>query len=150
MLAAVISGIFFYQLWQPERQVLLHSAHFLTQIEKRNWAATATFVASDYADRWGHDRAQFLQRLREVSRFYGSATIDAKNPQVRAENRDGYWLAKITIKGGTGEFGLVIQERVNALPEPFELRWRRESAKPWDWKLVGIDNPALQLGNGTE
>ena len=150
LLAAAIGGIFFYQLWQPERQVLLHSAHFLTEIEKKNWPAVADFVAPDYADRWENDRTQFLQRLREVSRFCGSVAIEAKNPQARAEDRNGSWLAKISLTGGTGEYAPVIRERVNSLSAPFELRWRRESAKPWGWKLVAIDNPALQLPAGAD
>jgi hypothetical protein len=34
---------------------------------------------------------------------------------------------------------------VNKLPSPFELEWRRLSGKPWDWKLVGVSNPACQI-----
>jgi hypothetical protein len=28
---------------------------------------------------------------------------------------------------------------------PFELRWRHESWKPWDWKLVEVHNPELEV-----
>ncbi|HEY1583637.1 MAG TPA: hypothetical protein VGF73_11125 [Chthoniobacterales bacterium] len=38
-----------------------------------------------------------------------------------------------------------IIEWVNSLTTPFELRWRRESWKPWDWKLVEVRNPGLEL-----
>ncbi len=39
----------------------------------------------------------------------------------------------------------MIKQRVNHLPEPFVLEWRRISARPWDWKLVRVSNPALEL-----
>jgi len=32
-----------------------------------------------------------------------------------------------------------------SLGAPFELQWRRISGKPWDWKLIRVSNPELQL-----
>ena len=36
-------------------------------------------------------------------------------------------------------------ERINSLTSPFELRWRKQNWQPWDWKLVQVRNPSLQL-----
>src|SRR5688572_20180383 len=57
--AAVLGALALYLLWlwQPERQVRLHTAHFLKKVERRNWEAATRFLAADYRDRWGHDRA---------------------------------------------------------------------------------------------
>jgi hypothetical protein len=74
-----------------------------------------------------------------------NARIDAGDPQVRTENLKGYWTARITINGSAGEFAAAIQQRVNSLTAPFELEWRRQSSKPWDWKLVSVRNPALEI-----
>lgn len=146
LLLAAIVGIFLARLWQPERQVQLHSAHLLAQIEKKNWSGVAAFIGDEYQDRWGHDRTVLLERLRVVFRFVGNPQITARDVGIRTESSKGFWTARITIKGA-GEFAPVIEERVNSLPAPFELEWRRQSSKPWDWKLVRVDNSALEISH---
>jgi hypothetical protein len=145
LLTAVIFGLYLAALWRPERQLRLHSEHLFAQIEKRNWRAVAEFIGDNYQDRWGDDRARLTERMREVFRFLPNARIETRAPQVRTENAQGYWTSQITINGGAGEFASVIQERVNSLSAPFELEWRRQSSKPWDWKLVCIRNPSLEI-----
>jgi hypothetical protein len=145
LLAAVIVGLYLAALWRPERQVRLHTAHLLSQIEKKNWGAVGDSIGNDYQDRWGDDRTLLLERLREVFRFLPNSRIEANDPQVRTEMVKGLWTARITITGGLGEFASVIQTRVNALSAPFEFEWRRQSGKPWDWKLVSVRNPALEI-----
>jgi hypothetical protein len=144
LLAAVVLGLYLAALWRPERQVRLHSAHLLAQIEKKNWTAVAELIGNDYQDRWGDDRALLLERMRQVFRFLPNARIEASDPQIRTENLKGFWTAKITVTGA-GEFAALIQERVNFLPAPFELEWRRQSSKPWDWKLARVENLALEI-----
>lgn len=145
LLVAVIAGIWLATLWRPERQIRLHTAHLLSQIEKKNWRAVGDSIGDDYQDRWGNDRGLALKRIREVFRFLPNARIEASGAQVRTESRQGYWLARITVKGGASEFTTLIEERVNSLPAPFELEWRQGSSKPWDWKLVCVRNEALEI-----
>ncbi|PZR75855.1 MAG: hypothetical protein DLM73_04205 [Chthoniobacterales bacterium] len=144
LLVALIVGVYLARLWQPERQIELHNAHLLSQIEKKNWATVAEFVADDYQDRWGNDRALLLEGLREVFRALPNVRIEPADPVMRTENSSGYWTAKITIRA-TGEFAAMIEARVNSLPAPFELEWPHRSAKPWDWKLVCVRNPELEI-----
>ena len=49
------------------------------------------------------------------------------------------------VEGESGEVMSVIKERINSLGAPFELRWRRQSRKPWEWKLVGASNSDLKI-----
>jgi len=35
--------------------------------------------------------------------------------------------------------------RVAELKEPFSFTWRQVSWKPWDWKLVRVDQPELEI-----
>ncbi len=144
ILVAVVFGLCLVALWRPERQIRLHSAHLLSQIEKKDWTAVAQFIGRDYQDRWGDDRALLLERMREVFRVIPNARIEAGDPQVRVEDSKGFWTAKITVNGA-GEFAVLIQERVNSLSAPFEFEWRLQSSKPWDWKLVCARNPALEI-----
>jgi hypothetical protein len=125
-------------------QIRLHSGHLLSQMEKKDWTAVAEFIGQDYQDRWGDDRALLLERMREVFRVIPNARIEAGDPQVHVEDSKGLWAAKISVYGA-GEFAVSIQERVNSLSAPFELEWRLQSSKPWDWKLVCVRNPALEI-----
>src|SRR4051812_43217651 len=59
---AAIWAIWLIRLWQPDRQVALHSIHLLQQIERKNWTTVADRVSPEYQDRWGHDRAILLER----------------------------------------------------------------------------------------
>lgn len=144
LLVAVIVGVYLIRLWQPERQVGLHSTHLLAHIENKKWKRAGEFIADDYQDQWGHDRALVLERLREVLRALPNARIEAAGPIVRTESGRGQWITKITIDG-TGEYAELIKGRVNSLDAPFELEWKRGATWPWDWKLVSVRNPALEI-----
>lgn len=147
LIAALIS-LWLGQLWQAERQVRLHTEHFLRQIEKRNSSAAADFLAPDYHDDWGHDRKEIVDRLRIVLGFFSSLTIDTGVPQVSADTPAGWWSAKVRLEGSGSEYAPEIVQRVNQLSEPFVLHWRRQSWRPWDWKLVRVSNPSLDLSRG--
>jgi hypothetical protein len=142
---ALLIGLFLIWLWQPERQVSRHSENFLRTIEKRNWTGVADFIATDYQDQWGDDRTRVLERMREVFRYLRRVRIDPNNAAVRVDSQRGYWNAKIVIDGDPGEVMALVKERVNSLARPFELEWRRQSAKPWDWKLGRVSNASLEI-----
>jgi hypothetical protein len=149
-LVALVLGLWLARLWGSENQVRLHSGHFLRQIEKRNATAAGDFLALDYHDDWGQDRTLLLNRLRLVLRLFSSLTITATAPQVSLRSSDGTWSAPIQLGGAGGKFAPQIIDRVNSLTKSFELRWRHESWRPWDWKLVAVSNPALELSGGMD
>lgn len=144
LLLTLIVGLYLVRLWQAERQVQLHSAHMLSQIEQNDWSAVEEFIAPDYQDRWGNDRALLRERLRRVFRALSKPRLQAASASVRAADGRGYWTAKITITG-SGEFAGLIEARVNSLEAPFELEWRRGATWPWDWKLVSARNSELEV-----
>ena len=148
--AALVMGLFLIWLWQPERQINRHTENLLRKIEQKNWAAVADFIANDYAYEWGNDRATLLEKMREVFRYLRNVRIDAVGSRVNIDNRHGVWRAKISIEGDSGEVMALVKERVNLLPTPFELEWRRTSGKPWDWKLVRVSNSSLKISAGFE
>jgi hypothetical protein len=150
LIVALFLGLWLAQLWSAEKQVRLHSQHLLRQIEKRNWTAAGEFVAAEYRDEWGDDRALLLSRLRLALRFFSSLTISARTPLVQLEPPFGIWRARVELAGkdAGAEMTPEIIRRVNSLTTPFELRWRHESWKPWDWKLVEVRNPELDVPAG--
>lgn len=144
LVIAVIWGIYLARLWQGQRQVELHSIHLLAAVEKHDWKAVGEFVGSDYRDQWGNDRALLLERLREVFRALPNARIEFNVVSVRTGKGRGSWTARITLNS-TGEFADYFQKQVNSLESPFEFEWQRGATWPWDWKLVAVRNPALEI-----
>ncbi len=144
-LFALALGLWLAHLWSSENQVRLHSQHLIAQVEKWNWAAIGDFITADYHDDWNDDRALLLARLRIALRPFSSLTITAETPQVRVEEPLAMWSAKIRIAGSGAEITPEMVERINRLTTPFELRWRKESWRPWDWKLVQVRNQSLDL-----
>ena len=148
-LVAVVVGLYLFQLWQPDRQVHLHSVHLAAALEQKDWSDVSEFLARDYADQWGHDRETVLMKLQQVLHYARNLRIDAQQTITSAANGEGRWIARIRIEADDNEVAAFIKERVNVLEEPFELNWRRQSWKPWDWQLVRVNNPALELPTGS-
>ena len=138
-------GIYLFRLWQPERQVRGHTANFFHAIEHKNWDAAANFIAADYQDQWGNDRARVLERLREGFRYVRGPRIIASNPSVQVETQRAVWSGKITLYSSDDDVMEVLDQRVNSLQSPFELEWHHLSGKPWDWKLARVSNPAFEI-----
>jgi len=147
---ALLIGLFLIWLWQPERQVARHTDNFLHAVERKNWSHAADFIGNDYQDQWGDDRARVLERAREFFRYLRGFRVNFSTATVKVDHRRATWIAKITIEGAEGEVMAEVKERVNSLATPFELKWHRVSAKPWDWKLVRVSNPDLQIPAGFE
>ena len=144
LIVAVIWAVWLIRLWQPQRQIALHSVHLIEEIEQKNWKSVAGRVSPEYQDRWGHDRTILLERLREVFRVLSNPRIEATQPAVRHENGHGYWTAKVRLTA-SGEFADYVQSRVNSIETPFELEWQAGATWPWDWKLVSVRNPDLEI-----
>jgi hypothetical protein len=138
-------GIFLIWLWRPDHQVQLHSDHFIREIEGRDWDAIRNAIAADYSDDWGDNTDRLLERMREVQQFTRNIRIHPIAPNVSVEGSSGSWIAKIEIEGDDSEVLAEIKQRINPLTTPFELQWRRQSGKPWDWKLVRVSNRELQI-----
>lgn len=144
----LVLGIFLMWLWGSEHQIRRHTDNLLRAIERKDWNRFATFVSTDYHDQWGNDRALLLERTPEVFRYLRGIRMIPGYVTVQINERKGTWQAKITIEGDNSELAVLVKERVNSLTTPFILEWQRMSAKPWDWKIVKVTNPALQIPAG--
>ncbi|MFL6521575.1 MAG: hypothetical protein ACJ8NS_15255 [Chthoniobacterales bacterium] len=144
LVLTMVWAIYLVRLWQPQRQIELHNTHLLAQIEKHNWKGVGEFIDDTYRDRWGNDRNLLLQRLSQVVGALGRTQIKSRDVAIRREESRGYWTAKIMVRG-TGEFADYIQTRVNSLDTPFEFEWKPGATWPWDWKLVSVRNPGLEI-----
>ena len=140
-----IAAIYAAALWQPARQLQLHQANLLRAVEKRNWERFARFIADDYSDRWGHDKEFVLRESREVFRQFLFLTVHHEVRAMQILDQKGTVVARIELAGSGGPLADLARGRVNALSEPFTFRWRQRSWKPWDWQLVEVDQPELDI-----
>lgn len=124
-------------LWQPARQVRLHTETLLERVSARDWPAVEAMMAPDYSDPWGHDRAALVDEARTVlSHFFALHVVTLEPLAIEMGDGTAEASARLGVFGsGTGVAQAVIEE-VQALREPFLFRWRKSGRWPWDWELV--------------
>jgi hypothetical protein len=86
-----------------------------------------------------------ISRLRVGLRFFNTLTITAKETRIQVEESGAIWSARLQITGAGSDVPPQAVEEINRLTSPFELRWQKQSWKPWDWKLDKVSNSELQL-----
>lgn len=150
-LLALLAGIYLVRLWSPDRQIELHTNHLLHSLEKRDWQKFSAFLAAEYQDQWGQDRALALERTRQVFSYLPGIELRPVNPTVRSSGRTGSWEGRIElIDARNSDLAGMVKERLDQVHTPFRLDWRRQSGKPWDWQLVRVANDQLNLPAGNE
>ena len=134
-------------LWQPERQLLLHQAHFRHAVEGRDWGRIHEMLDAGYSDRWGYTRDTGIQEARQwLGQFFAlTVTADPAGDQLAADG--GTVTERWKIDGTGTEAAQMVVEHVNAVQTPFVFQWKHGSWKPWDWTLVRVDNPGLNLSD---
>jgi hypothetical protein len=134
-------------LWQPERQLLLHQAHFRAAVERRDWSRIHDMLDSNYSDRWGYTREKGIQEARQwLGQFFAlTVTAEPVSDQLTA---DGGTITERWKIDGTGTEGAsMVKDYVNGVQTPFVFQWKHASWKPWDWTLVRVDNAGLDLSD---
>jgi hypothetical protein len=138
-------GVCLVWLYRPEHQVRLHTENFLHAIDGRNWELVTSFIADDYHDQWNNDRIRLVERMREGFRWVRESRITVSNATVQVDMPRAIWIGRIILYSSDDGVMEVLDERINKLPTPFELEWRRLSGKPWDWKLMRVVNPGFEI-----
>lgn len=141
--ALLALAIWLAWLWQPERQIRLHTAHLLGGIERRSWKRVGDFLADDYSDRWGHDKAFVIEGLRQVFGNFLFLRIEHRVIRASVSGSEGACEAQVKISGQGGPIAQLVATKVNGLAEPFTFTWRQRSGWPWDWDLSRVDHPTL-------
>ena len=131
--------------WLPGRQVRLHQEHLLRSVEDRNWKKVNAFVSTDYRDRWGQTKQVVLTRLPQV--FGNFLACGVQGTPISQTWSGGACViqSRIHIVGSGGPIAQFVIQQSESLREPFVFKWRRQSWKPWDWALVEVDQPELEI-----
>jgi hypothetical protein len=143
VLVAVVIGALW--LWQPARQVRRHNEKLLDAVESKDWKELSELMADDYSDRWGHDKATVIERSRMVFAQFLVMELAATEPEVEEANGQGTVRARLALTGRGGPLAELAIQKASALQQPFVFEWRQASWKPWDWVLVKVDQPELEI-----
>jgi hypothetical protein len=146
-IAIALVVLFIAGLWfcQPARQVRRHNEKLLEAVERKDWKELSELMAADYSDRWGHDKATIIERSKMVFAQFIAMEVKAIDPVVEEANGQGVVRARITLAGSGGPLAEAAIQKAAALQQPFVLEWRQASWKPWDWVLVRVDQPELEI-----
>lgn len=145
-LALVALALYCLWLWQPERQVLKHQAHFLAAAESRSWTKFASFIDPQFTDRWGHDKIFVVREASEWLRQFFSLTIKSEITDLRMESSRGIVSARLRLEGNGTPLAQMATDEFDEIHEPFVFEWTWKSWKPWDWKLTRADNADARFG----
>lgn len=144
LVVAVAGSWGLFQLWQPARQVELHTLNLFKRASARDWPAVGRMMAPDYRDAWNDDRAAAIDEARRLFSHFFALQITPLGP-LRITAAEGGWEAE----GPVGVFGSgtpvahAVMDEVRAAEGPFTLRWRKSGTWPWEWALAGSAHPVL-------
>lgn len=127
----------------PKRGVERSSRALAEALVEKDKEALAALLADNYSDGFGFDRAQAITAAFTFREHFVICTVTYEEPQLTlaADDRAAIIRALVRLDGqGSPVAQAAIQSSKNTAT-PTSFRWRRDSWKPWDWKLVSIDNP---------
>jgi hypothetical protein len=147
LLGIAVLALAIWLVWwsRPERQVRRAQNRLLSALESRDYPALAGLMADDYRDGWEHDKANVLRRAPQVFDQFVLLDVDGEIRGVQDEGATWVVQQKIVVKGLGGALGMYARDDVNRLKEPFTMRWRQRSWKPWDWELTRVEQPELRI-----
>ncbi|MEY4489978.1 MAG: hypothetical protein RIQ79_2486 [Verrucomicrobiota bacterium] len=101
-----------------------------------------SYLDSNYHDGFGLDRAGAVALAKTVRGQFLLCTITREQPELVMDPGNHGAISRALIRlGGQGSpvASAAIQASATSTT-PTIFRWRRGSWKPWDWKLIALDN----------
>jgi len=131
-------------LWQPARQVELHTLNLLKRASARDWPAVEAMMAPDYRDAWGHNSATAIDEGRKLFSHFFALQIVPLAPLEIAEAGDGWEVrAPIGVFGSGTAVAQAVIEEVRSAEGPATFVWRRDGGWPSRWSLVEVRHEQL-------
>lgn len=138
-------AVWLFLLWQPARQVELHTMNLLARASDRNWPAVEAMMASDYRDTWNRDRAAAIDEARQLfSHFFALRIVPLEPLQVTGQAGNRTAASPIGIFGSGTPVAHAIMDEVRAVNGPFEFRWSKNGPWPWQWILAELRHGELE------
>lgn len=140
---ALMAAVWCCRQWQSERQVQLHQRHLLEAAQNRDFKALKALLDDSFRASGGQDKTAALQEMAEGLRYFFSLEITASETQTSLAHAEANITARLHLEGRGLAAADAIQSLVNSSKDPFQFTWRRQSWKPWDWRLVSAGHPYI-------
>ena len=127
----------------PARQLKAAQQHLVEAISSKNSAAMAKLLHPDYTDQWGFSPADWPGILGDLRRLSPILEINLINPVVDASS--GVVDTSLQVKSTGSPASELVEGRAVELKETTRFTWKRDGWQPWSWKLVNVQNPALEI-----
>ncbi|GAB4165032.1 MAG: hypothetical protein Fur0032_01480 [Terrimicrobiaceae bacterium] len=132
--------------WMPAAQVDKQTSRLLRAAGDRDWKTVGQLVSRHYRDPWGQDKESAIKLAAEAGRhFFALVITPSGEPTVTADGDKTLWKGRLAFGGRGTALGEAMLSRTSEFREDFVFAWRRESWKPWDWKLVSVNQPELNI-----
>lgn len=140
VLAALLIGLPWFS---PGRGVERSFDHLLGAIADKDTPALERLFGPDYAPSLGHDRAATLRLAAEIRGQFATCSLRREQSELILDpsRQSATTRALIRFRGQGSPVARAVVEASAATTTPVVFRWRRNSWKPWDWRLVGIEHP---------
>ena len=142
LVLAVVAGWLAFEL-SPTRRLESAFVRLLDAAEARNWERVGALVAEDYRDDWGLSKPEAISLGLEALQHFLVLEIVAEDLRIERVGRSGAVFVRLKFLGRGSAIGEAIIRRVNGLESEFRFAWRRESWKPWDWKLFSVSQKEI-------
>lgn len=129
----------------PGRRLDRTFDRLIRAVEKRDWVTVTELMAEDYRDQWGMTREEAVNLGKDAFGQFLTLQIGEENRKRSITGPDGLIEAKLRLTGRASPIGEMVIQRANALENDFQFAWKRKSWKPWDWKLVSINQNELDI-----
>ncbi len=148
---ALLGGGILRHHWQPQQQVEAHTNQLLDAMADRNWGEVSQLIADHYSDDWGFTKETGLDYSQQLFQQFTRLSFEPRTIEVTLSNNQqiGEARTKFQVDGTSrSPIATIAQTQLNALAEPFTFTWEQQSWKPFDWQLIKLDHPSLDLEGG--
>jgi hypothetical protein len=136
--------VWLFLLWQPARQIELHTADLLSRASARDWAAVTMMISTDYRDAWGRGREDSVAKADELFNHFFTLKILPTGPMdVRVAGGEGTNSVALGVFGSGTPVAHVVMDEVREAGGSFVFRWRKTGNWPWQWSLVEAGHAEL-------
>ena len=127
----------------PTRQLKAAQQRLVEAISSKDARAIAKLIHPGYTDQWSFAAGDWPGLLKDLRALSPILEINLLNPVIDAPN--GVVDTSLQVKSTGGPASEIIAARAIELKEITRFIWKRDGWQPWSWRLVNIQNPALEI-----
>lgn len=147
-LLAILALVFGLPWLSPARGVERAWKNVVQAIEDNDQETLAAYLSENYRDGFDLNREEALKLVATVRGQFLVCTIRRDRPELVMDpnNRSALTRALIRLDGQGTALATAAIQASQSTQTPTVFRWRRDSWKPWDWRLVSVENTDASRG----